>query len=72
MVMSTTDRDSRQRCIRCGSNALRELSGGAAMLPVLWRFMNWPSLDAALQPAGRSQGKHHGGTTETIGEGSHI
>jgi hypothetical protein len=69
MVMSTVARDSRQRCIRCGSVALREVSGGTAMLPVLWRFMNWPAMGVALQPASRKQ---NGWTTEAIGEGSHI
>jgi hypothetical protein len=72
MVMSTTARYARQRCIRCGSIALGEQSGGTAMLPVLWRFMNWPAPDAALQPVGTRHGKHDSWTTETIGEGSHI
>jgi hypothetical protein len=68
MVMSTA-RDTRQRCFRCGSIALRELSDGKAMLPMLWRFMNPPELDATLQPAVR---RHDAWTTETIAEGSHI
>jgi hypothetical protein len=69
MVMSSSAHDSRQRCIRCGSIALRELGGGTAMLPSLWRFMNRPPMDLAFQPASRNQ---NGWTMETIGEGSHI
>jgi hypothetical protein len=69
MVMSTAACDSRRRCIRCGSIALRELSGGTAMLPVLWRFMDSPAMAVAIQPASRSQNLW---TTESIGEGSHI
>jgi hypothetical protein len=69
MVMSTASRDSRQRCIRCGSIALRELNGGTAVLPVLWRFMNWPAMEVAFQPTSRNQ---NGWTTEAIEEGSHI
>jgi len=69
MVISTATRDSRQRCIRCGSIALRELSGGTAMLPALWRFMNSSAMAVAVQPTSKNQ---NGWTTETIGEGSHI
>jgi hypothetical protein len=69
MVMSTAARDSRQRCIRCGSIVLRELSGGTAMLPALWRFMNWPAMEAAFKTTSRNQNVW---TTEAIGEGSHI
>ena len=38
MVMSTTARDSRQRCMRCGSVTLREPSGGTLLLPALMAF----------------------------------
>jgi hypothetical protein len=69
MVMSTAARDARQRCIRCGGGALRELSGGTAVLPALWRFMNSPAMDVAFQP---TSGKQNRWATETIGEGSHI
>jgi hypothetical protein len=69
MVMSTTARDSRQRCMRCGSVTLRELNGGTLLLPARWHSMNWPAAELAPQPATRS---HETWTRELIGEGSHI
>jgi len=69
MVMSTTARDSRQRCMRCGSITLREFDSSTLLLPALWHFVNWPAMDVAVQPVTKS---HAACTRELIGEGSHI
>jgi hypothetical protein len=69
MVMSTTARDSRQRCVRCGSATLRELNSGTLSLPALRHFVDWPAMNVAFQPVTRS---HQTWTRELIGEGSHI
>ncbi|HEY3394808.1 MAG TPA: hypothetical protein VGK58_19030 [Lacipirellulaceae bacterium] len=69
MVMSTTARDSRQRCMRCGSITLRDLNSSTLLLPAIWHSMNWPATNLAVQPATRS---YEVWTTELIEEGSHI
>jgi hypothetical protein len=69
MVMSTTARDSRQRCMRCGSITLRELNSGTLFLPALRHFVDWPATEVAVQPVTRS---HQTWTRELISEGSHI
>jgi hypothetical protein len=69
MVMSTTARDSRERCMRCGSVTLSELDGGIQLLPSLRQFVSWPARNRILQIVANN---HTTWTGELTEEGSHI
>jgi hypothetical protein len=69
MVMSTSARDPRQRCMRCGSDMLRALGGGTLLQPSLGHFSHWPATNVTVQHVIR---QHESWTKDLIGEGSHI